>query len=37
VPDDGTLTLHVVRGTDELDLTVAFADADGGGEPVTNA
>jgi serine protease Do len=34
VPDDGTLTLHVVRGTDELDLTVSFAD---GGEPVTNA
>jgi serine protease Do len=35
VPDDGTLTLHVVRGTDELDLTVGFAD--GGGDPVTNA
>jgi S1-C subfamily serine protease len=35
VPDDGTLTLHVVRGTDELDLTVGFAD--GGGDPVANA
>jgi serine protease Do len=34
VPDDGTLTLHVVRGTDELDLTATFTD---GGEPVTNA
>ena len=34
VPDDGTLTLHVVRGTDELDLTVSFTE---GGEPVTNA
>jgi serine protease Do len=36
VPDDGTLVLHVVRGTDELDLTVSFDDG-GDGEPVTNA
>jgi serine protease Do len=38
VPDDGTLTLHVVRGTDELDLTVGFGgDTGGTGDPVANA
>jgi serine protease Do len=37
VPDGGTLTLHLVRGTDELDVTATFEDGGEGGEPVTNA
>jgi S1-C subfamily serine protease len=37
VPDDGTLALHVVRGADELDLTVTFGPADEPADTPTDA